>query len=125
MKPATTALRVRFAFISILLTAMLAVPHRAEGQTNAYTVTPVTSGALDHKWPSINGSGDIVWSQQVGGFWQVYLLAHGSSTAVAVSGQQSNHNNEFPDVDDAGNVMYLKDGVGAGPGLVVVRNSGG
>jgi hypothetical protein len=37
-----------------------------------YTITQVTSDPSDHQWPSINDNGDIVWSQQVNGFWQVF-----------------------------------------------------
>jgi hypothetical protein len=83
-------------------------------------MTQITSDAFDHKWPSINNNGDIVWSQQVGGFWQAYLLQRGSSTASPVAGQEANHNNQFHVIEDAGDVMYMKDGVGAAPGLVVV-----
>jgi hypothetical protein len=90
-----------------------------------YQITQVTSGSFDHKWPSINNNGDIVWSQQVGGLWQVYILKSGSTTPSPISVPNTSHNREYPDIDDSGDVVYLEDGQGAGPGLSVIENIGG
>ena len=100
-----------------------------------YIVTPVTSGPTNHEWPAINNNGDIVWSELVGGFghtcqgadavncfWQVQIQRSGDASPFPLAGQQPGHNNKFPVIDDAGDVMYLKDGVGSGPGLSVVLN---
>ena len=94
-------------------------------QAPNYQITQVTTGDFDHKWPSINNKGDIVWSQQVGGLWQAYLLKKGQTMPTPISVPNTNHNFEYPDIDDSGNVVYLEDGEGAGPGLSVVENIGG
>ena len=107
-------------FIAISLLQGLAF-----GQTRSYTKTQISSGAFNHESPSINNRGDVVWSQQVGGFWQVYLLPSGSTVPIALLGQLPDHNNQYPVIDDAGNVMYLKDGVGQGVALAVILNRGG
>lgn len=93
--------------------------------TANYLVTKVTSGSFDHKWPSINNNGDIVWSQQVNGLWQVYLLKNGATSPTPLPVPNMSYNREYPDIDDNGGVVYLEDGQGAGPGLSVVENIGG
>src|SRR6185437_7871419 len=80
-----------------------------EAQTRTYTTTQISSGAFNHESPSINNTGDVVWSQSVGGFWQVFILYHGASAPAALAGQAPDHNNTNPTIDDAGDVMYLKD----------------
>jgi hypothetical protein len=125
MQPAAAGFSARFGIISVLLIGMLGVPHRVAGQSREYIVRQLTSDPLDHLSPANNNNGDIVWSQRQNGFSQIYILRVGSATPSALVGQQPDHNNQFPVIDDIGDVVYLKDGVGAGPGLVVARNSGG
>lgn len=95
------------------------------GQGRTYTKSQITTGAFNHESPSLNNRGDVVWSQQVSGFWQVYVLPSGSSAPVRLGGQASDHNNEHPTIDDAGRVLYLKDGVGQGVARAVILNNGG
>ncbi len=110
--------------VLVVFALTLVGPQRLPGQSQ-YTITQITSGSPDHVSPAINNKGGIVWSQMLNGFSQVYILPKGQSSPSLLPGQQGNHNNQFPVIDDAGDVVYLKDGVGGGPGLVVVRNSGG
>lgn len=116
---------LRALVLGFSVTLLLAVVSGSANAQSRYTITQITSGAPDHISPAINNNGDIVWTQVVNGFSQVYILAKGQSSPSLLPGQQANHNNEFPVIDDAGNVAYLKDGVGGGAGLVVVRNSAG
>ncbi len=124
MQP-TTALKIRFGSSLLLLGALLSAPHRLAAQSQYTVVTQITSGSPEHVSPAINNNGDIVWTQIVNGFSQVYILAKGQSSPSLLPGQQASHNNQFPVIDDARNVVYLKDGVGGGAGLAVVRNSAG
>ncbi|MBZ5505685.1 MAG: hypothetical protein LAO78_09365 [Acidobacteriia bacterium] len=94
------------------------------GQTRTYNRTQISTGAFNHESPSINNRGDVVWSQQVGGFWQVQILRAGTTIPSALPGQAVDHNNTNPTIDDAGDAMYLKDGVGQGVARAVVLNGG-
>jgi hypothetical protein len=83
----------------------------------------ITTGAANHESPSLNDSGAFVWSQQVAGAcsggqcWQVFeRLPNGQPKQITSDA----HNHTHPAVDNNGNILYLKDGVGAGPGLEVV-----
>lgn len=115
----------RVVNLQSLLIAVSLLEGLALGQTSSYSKTQISSGAFDHEWPSVNNRGDVVWSQRVGGFWQVYLLLSGSTTPIGLPGQLPDHNNQYPAIDDAGDVMYLKDGVGQGVQLAVILNRGG
>ncbi len=95
----------------------------AFAQSGSYTKTQVTTGAFDHKWPSINNRGDITWSQQVGGLWQVFIRASGTSNPVQITNSSQNH--ERPVIADNGDIVYFKDQAGGGVGYQVVRLSGG
>ncbi len=96
-----------------------------------YTVTQITNDSTNHESPSINDKGQIVWSQQipVGSalLWQVQerdiRSANRSAAPVAVPDQ--NHNFQFPVIDNAGDIVYLKDHAGEGAALEVVKNQGG
>ena len=81
--------------------------------------TQCLQGDFDHKWPSLNNKGDIVWNQQVGGYWQVFLLSAGSTTAVAVTSGAQNH--EKPVIADNGDIVYFVDNTGGGIGYEVIR----
>ena len=111
--------RLPFPFAALLVPALLVAG------PGPYQTTQITSGAYNHESPSINNHGDVVWSQQAGGFWQVYILHSGSTVPIALPGQAPDHNNQYPDIDDAGDVVYLKDNVGQGVALAVILNHGG
>jgi len=91
----------------------------------SYSKSQVTSGAFDHKWPSINNNGNMVWSQKdAAGFWQVFMQASPTSGApVQVTTSSQNH--ERPVIGDNGDIVYFKDQAGGGIGYQVVRLSGG
>jgi hypothetical protein len=126
-------------FAHLILTpllAMLAVASILSVCANAqgtYTVTQVTKDAANHEWPSINDNGEMVWAEERAGScscsagwsgyscgkgmcWQVFKYSKGSKTQVT----SDTHNHVFPQIDNAGDIMYLKDEVGGGPGLNVV-----
>jgi hypothetical protein len=93
-------------------------PHIEFDEFNA-----ITTGATHHESPSLNDSGAFVWSQQVSGacsggpYWQVFeQLPKGKPQQVTSDA----HNHTNPAIDDNGDILYLKDGEGAGPGLEVV-----
>jgi len=86
------------------------------GQSRAYLKTQISAGAFNHESPSINNAGDVVWSQQVGGFWQVYILRAGSTTPVPVPGQAPDHNNtnNLDGVVDIRDLSYVSQKLPAG-----------
>lgn len=79
------------------------------------SITPITTDANNHRWPSLNNDGDIVYSAQVNGLWQVFK-----------NGQQvtnDGHNNMYPVISDNDDIVYFKDGGSGGLGWQVVRRS--
>jgi hypothetical protein len=88
-----------------------------------WVITPITKGKANHESPSLNDGGAFVWSQQVPGTcsggqcWQVFeKLPGGQPEQITSSANDHTH----PAIDDNGDILYLKDGEGAGPGLEVV-----
>lgn len=112
-------------FVLALSGLTLAVSHRTVAQTSQYTVTQVTSGAFDHMWPAINNKGDIVWSQQVNGLWQVFKQPGVGGNSAPIAVPDPAHNFQYPDISDSGNILYLKDTSGQGAGLQVILNQQG
>src|SRR5260370_25165028 len=96
-----------------------------------YTSAQVTSDSINHESPSINDKGQIVWSElvPVGSalLWQVYEteIRNTNRNAVPISVPDPNHNFQFPAIDNAGDIVYLKDQAGGGAGLQVVENKAG
>jgi hypothetical protein len=96
---------------------------REKVEYGPYTIIEITTDPVNHESPSLNDSGAFVWSQEVSGTctsgqcWQVFeQLPNGNPQQITSNG----HNHTHPAIDDNGNIMYLKDGEGAGPGLEVV-----
>jgi hypothetical protein len=85
------------------------------------TITQITTDAFDHRWPSINNNGDVVYSAQVAGLWEVFKLPSGSSAPVQLT--SGANNKMFPALADNGDVVYFKDGGSSGIGWQVVRRS--
>jgi hypothetical protein len=113
-----------FAWVTVALLLSNAQVTRAQA---SYNIRQITTGTLDHKWPSINNKGDIVWSQQMAGMWQVIECPTGcpTGTGTPISVPDNSHNFRYPDISDAGDIVYLKDQVGPGVGLEVILNHGG
>ncbi len=80
-----------------------------------YRIVQITFDGVDHRWPSINNNGDVVWSQQVAGKWQVFRKnAPASSSAGGAQLQPApadapNHNYKYPAISDGGDIVYLRD----------------
>lgn len=104
-----------------LLLACLCACTLREGlnaQNTLYSIQPVTTDQNNHLYPSLNDDNDVVWSQKdANGYYQVYL-----NSSPITSG---NNNHTFAVIDNNKNMLYLKDGVGAGAGLAVILNQGG
>jgi hypothetical protein len=94
-------------------------PRSLFAQSTQYTITQITSGSENHKWPALDSFANIVWSQQVNGLWQVY------KNGAPIPVPDSSHNFSYPVIDDAGDVIYLKDTTGSGAGLEVILNVNG
>jgi hypothetical protein len=114
--------RISWSLLVSVLAAPLAIPQDiGSAATKVYATTQITSGLQDHRWPSINNAGNIVWSQQVTGScasslcWQVFEASGSGINQVTFD----SYNHSYPVIDDAGDIVYLKDGSGAGPGLEV------
>jgi RHS repeat-associated protein/uncharacterized repeat protein (TIGR01451 family) len=96
---------------------------------NRYNRVPVTPSPLiagdaniDHKWPSINNLGDIVWSQKdSNGTWQVFEQgpSTGNVRKQITSGGAQNH--QRPVISDGGTIAWSQDNTGGGLGYAVMR----
>ncbi len=67
----------------------------------------LTSDPTDHTEPGINNAGDVVWSQMDPGGGQIYKLAAGTTTPVAVTSNPTNH--MFPSISNSGEVVWSED----------------
>ncbi len=68
----------------------------------------LTSGSVYHDMPSINNQGDIVYTQSdpaQPGPAQVYKLAAGAATPVAVTNDSIDH--QYPAINDAGEIVWV------------------
>lgn len=84
-----------------------------------YTITQVTTDSVHSKWPALNKNGDIVWSQQVGSFWQIFKKGPTTNNAVVqITIDARNH--ERPVISDNGTIVWFQDNSGAGLGWQVV-----
>lgn len=83
-----------------------------------YEITQVTSTAGDHKWPAINTHGDMVWSQQVNGFWQVFRYNSFLPLLEQITFEDQNH--ERPAISDDGTIAWFEDNSGSGIGWQVI-----
>jgi hypothetical protein len=96
---------------------------------NQYTRTQITSDLVDHKWPSTNNKGDLVWSQKDNaGFSQVFMQGPSLSTIhclIASNGicqvTSDAHNHERPVISDNGTIAWFQDGTGGGLGYAIER----
>src|ERR1019366_7714230 len=79
---------------------------------DSYRIVQITTSAadltLDHRWPSINNRGDIVWSQKVNGNWQVFKRS-GPATSTSIGANilppdGPNHNYKYPAISDIGDI---------------------
>src|SRR5258708_37089732 len=103
------------SYIVLILSAMTAaLPLQVAAQTSQYTITQVTSGAFDHMWPAINNKGDIVWSQQVNGLWQVFIQPGAGGGPSPIVGPDPAHNFQFPDISDSGRIVCQNEGASGG-----------
>jgi uncharacterized repeat protein (TIGR01451 family) len=82
------------------------------------TSAPVTTGQTDHKWPSMNNHGDIVWSQMVNDHWQVFRKL---STGAPEQITSDNHNHERPVISDDGTIAWFQDSTTGGLGYAIMR----
>jgi uncharacterized protein YjdB len=132
-KAVSSTLRVVVPLIGVLLMAQTAHSQSAP----KYTITQITNDPTNHESPSINDRGQIVWSRQVpvgsALLWQVYerdIRINGSPVLVTAPGPNNpnfdqNHDFQYPVIDNAGDIVYLKDQVGGGVALEVVENKAG
>lgn len=72
-----------------------------------YSIGQITTDPIDHRWPSMNNAGDIVWSQKDGnGKWQVFKRpATGGSPTQITTGPQ---NHERPVISDNGTIVWFQ-----------------
>jgi len=87
-------------------------------------VTLVTSDNVDHKWPSLNNLGHIVWSQKVGAYWQVFKCIPIAKMCDATNTKQitSNDLNHLrPVISDDGTIIWFQDGPGGLVDYKVIR----
>jgi hypothetical protein len=96
----------RFLTQLFLLAAFSSADDAILAAPSGYKITQITSDPADHRWPSFNALGHMAWSQQVGGFWQIFL-----DGAPLTSG---NNNYEYPAISSTGDVIYFKEGTGSG-----------
>ncbi len=97
-----------------------------------YTRTQITTdpadSEVDHKWPSTNRTGDLVWSQKdEAGYWQVYIqgpdanrfCTPNANGRCRVTSEPKNH--ERPVISDIGSMAWFQDNTGGGLGYAVMR----
>jgi hypothetical protein len=107
---------------------------RAQDPTvqNGFSVKALTCGAGEHRWPSVNELGEVVWAERdpsLGNTWQVVLFRPTGSCADSPCepgcAQQvtatAGRNHERPVIDNQGDIVFFRDGSGSGPGFEVVR----
>ena len=87
------------------------------------TITQLTFDPTDHRTPSLNNGGDVVYSAQVGGQSEIFKLNAGASTPIQLTSGPNNKTN--PSIADNGDVVYFKDGGSGGIGWQVIRRSAG
>ena len=94
---------------------------RPTAEVNQYSRTPITTDLIDHKWPSMNNLGDMVWSQKDnGGNWQVYKQGPSTNNLrILITSGAVNH--ERPVISDDGTVAWFQDGTGGGLGYAIMR----
>src|SRR5947208_1491981 len=112
-------IRQTFPFIPLALactTALVDLP-RASAQVGRYTYQQITTDSTDHRWPAFNNNGDMVWCQQMGGFWHVF-----KNGAQITSG---NNDRRYPAISDGGSIVYTEYGVGGGIGREVILHPDG
>lgn len=86
----------------------------ASGQAAAevYKLERVTTGPEERNWPSLNDVGDVVWSQLIGGVWQIV-----KNGIVITSGDTDK---KYPSISNAGEIVYVNYGA-PGPSTGVNR----
>ncbi len=97
--------------------------YRPTSDVNQYARGQVTTGIDDHKWPSTNTVGDLIWSQQLNGFWQVFMQGPhcvGGTNGICQITQDA-HNHERPAISDNGTIAWFQDNTGGGLGYAIVR----
>jgi uncharacterized repeat protein (TIGR01451 family) len=108
--------------LAILAGIIIAISHNSASCQTTPNAKQLSFCTSDCRWPSTNTLGAVVWSQQVSSHWQVFLFSKGVTTQITTD---TAHNFEYPTIDDAGNITYLKDATGGGAGLSVVVNKSG
>jgi len=106
--------------------------YRPTAEVNQYTRTQITNDLVDHKWPSMNNLGDMVWSEKDNaGYWQVVYLPGPSvptytipcvaflNGVCQVTGGAQNH--ERPVISDNGTIAWFQDNSGQGLGYAIKR----
>lgn len=97
-------------FSFILINFALVNGSKGEG----YIVRQITSGSTNHRWPSINNNGNIVWAEQIGSYWQVV------KDAVQIT--SDSYDKRYPAISDSGDIVYVKYGVGGGVQRYVIKH---
>jgi len=101
--------------------------HRSAAEVSAYSRQQLTFDLRDHRWPSTNSFGDLVWSERENGLWQVFkkpapgrvdctLNVRGT---CQITGDA--HNHERPTIADDGSIAWFQDTTGSGLGYVVMK----
>jgi hypothetical protein len=91
------------AFRRLCAIALFLAIDIAQGQ---YSIEQVTSGSVDHRAPSINNLGEIVWMQQTAQGWQVFSSTRGQLTAPSGSYAEA----EYPTIADDGSFVCFRPG---------------
>ncbi len=102
---------------------------RPTTEVDQYKRTQITSDQFDHKWPSTNNKGDLVWSQKDNaGLWQVFMQGPSLSAIrcqSVVNGicevTKDTRNHERPVISDNGTIAWFQDGTGGGLGYAIER----
>lgn len=105
-----------FTFVCIFVVGFISSSF-AQSTTTYGLMRVSTNTKVDHKWPAINNLGDIVWSKQVGGFWQVFKR-EASGTVRQITSDNRNH--KHPVISDDGTIVWFQDNSGPGVGWEVI-----
>lgn len=113
----------RLILLYSLFALILLTVFEVKAQTS-YKIIQTTFDNADHKWPSVNNHGHIVWSQQVGSYLQVFKCEPVNERCDVSNTSQitfDDRNHERPVISDDGAILWFQDNSGGGIGYQVVR----
>lgn len=96
----------RSMFIAAITVLFLSDPPFVSAQSvpAVYVIEQVTTGSSNHRAPSINNSGEIVWMEDAGQGWRIVSNARGALTST------SDGSAEYPSLAGDGSFVYFRRG---------------